>query len=58
MLSDFVDESYCRGGLSTSNSSGGTGGVSASEGVVSVPSFSGMTLALGKGLSVDRCQCL
>ena len=43
-------------GLSASNSSGVTGGVSVSQGAVGVPSFSGVTLALGRGLRTDRCQ--
>ena len=56
VLSDSIDESCCRGGLSASNSSSVTGGVSASRGAESVQSFSGVTLALGRGLRVDRCQ--
>ena len=56
MLSDFVDESCCRGGLSASNFSSVTGGVSASHGAVGVLSFSGVTLACGRVLRADRCQ--
>ena len=33
-----------------------TGGVGSSQGAEAVPSFSGMTLALGRGLRADRCQ--
>ena len=56
VLSDSVDESGCRRGLSASNSSSVTGGVDASQGAEGVLSFSGMTLALGRGFRVDRCQ--
>ena len=47
--------SRLQGGLSVSSSSGMTGGVSARWCAVGVPSFSGMTLALGRGLRADRC---
>ena len=56
VLSDSVDESCCKGGLSASNSLSVTGWVGASQGAECVPSFSGMTLALGRGLRADRCQ--
>ena len=55
VLSDSVDESCCRGGLSASNSSIVTCRVSTGQGAEGVLSFSGMTLALGRGLRVDRC---
>ena len=55
MLSDSVDESYCGEGFLASNSSGVTGGVGPGQGAEGVLSFSGMTLALGRGLREDRC---
>ena len=65
MLSDSVDKSYCWGGLSASNSSSVTDRVSASQGAVGVPNFSGMTLALGRGFWAqvlknvfDRGECI
>ena len=55
VLSDSVVESCCRERLSASNSSNVTGGVIAIQGAEGVPSFSGMTLALGRWLRVDSC---
>ena len=54
VLSGSVDESCCRGALSASNSFCVTDGVGASQGAEGVASFSGVTLALGRGLRVDR----
>ena len=53
-----VDESYHREGLSASNSSGVTGRVSADQSAVGVLSFSGITLALGRGLRTGVKECL
>ena len=49
VLSDSKDESCCGEGLSASNSSGVTGGVSDGWSAEGVSSFSGVTLALGRG---------
>ena len=49
VLSDSTNESCCWGGLSASNSSV-TGGVSVSQGAEGVLHFSGVTLALGRGV--------
>ena len=49
VLSDSVDESCHWGWLSASNSPGVTGRVGAGQGVMGLPSFSGLTLALGRG---------
>ena len=56
MLSDSVVESHCVGGLLASNSSGVTGGVRTGSGAEGVQVISGLTLALGRGLRVDRCR--
>ena len=66
VLSDSIDESCCRGGLSASNCSGVTGAVGASQCAEGVPCFSGITLALGEGVEggqvsknfFDRKECI
>ena len=47
MLLDLVEESHHRGGLSASNSSSVTVGISSIQGAEGLPSFSGVALALG-----------
>ena len=54
-LSDPVAESHCDAGHSATTSSDVTGGVSADGGPEGNPSSSGVTLALGRELVVDRC---
>ena len=55
VLSDSVGESCCGEELLPCNSSCVTGGISTSQGTEGVLSFSGMTLALERGLRADRC---
>ena len=56
LLLDSVSESHCNTGLSATTSSSVTGGVSASQGGEGTTSSSGVTLALGEGIMVNRCQ--
>ena len=51
-----VVESHCIKGLPATTFSSVTGGVSADGGAEDSPSSSGVTLALGRGFMVDRCQ--
>ena len=50
MLSYSMDESYCWGGLSDPNSSGVTGGVSASQGAVGMAKFLWHDTSTGEGV--------
>ena len=54
-LLDSIVESHHNAGLSATTSSSVTGGVSADEGPEGTLSSSGVTLALVRGLVVDRC---
>ena len=51
-----VVESHCERGLPVATFSSVTGGVSADGGAEGTPSSSGVTLALGRGFVVERCQ--
>ena len=56
VLSDSIVESHCVRGLPATISCSVTGGVSADGGAEGTQSSSGVTLSLGMGFVVDRCQ--
>ena len=51
-----MGESCCEAGLSATTSSSVTGGLGAGRGAEGTLSPSEVTLVLGKGFRVDRCQ--